>query len=380
MPQSLVDLATDLLTAAKALESHLQTKGLPSPTFDNGLLSSLPPEVEARRATLVNSADTIKRLALGPAGSTVEMLLSWTNDVSLRVVYAYKVFQHVPLDGSCSYALLATATKLPERLLRRFLRHAMGNHIFAPAEGKNDEVRHTAISRLMATDPDFADAVGMEIDDLGPASSRALESLRLYGDGGESAETAYALAYGRQDGASSFGDEKQKLKPIFEVLSLEPERARRFGAAMRYFDKGDDSRDLRHLLAGFDWKSVDVPNAVVVDVGGGHGAVSQFLARNTQHVRFVVQDLADVMETGRKELPAELKDRIEFRKHDFFSPQELTADVFVMRWILHDWSDKYAASIMRNLVPAMKSGTKVVLFEYILKDEPQTLQMEKQSS
>ncbi|KAL8887964.1 MAG: hypothetical protein Q9192_006248, partial [Flavoplaca navasiana] len=117
--------------------------------------------------------------------------------------------------------------------------------------------------------------------------------------------------------------------------------------------------------------------AVVVDVGGGHGSVSQALARSTKHIQYVVQDLANTIEQAKKELPTDdgLKGRIEFQEHDFFTDQPLQgADVYLMRWILHDWSDAYAAKILRSLVPALekRKNSRIVVFEYVLPEQPET--------
>lgn len=104
---------------------------------------------------------------------------------------------------------------------------------------------------------------------------------------------------------------------IFQFLGQHPDRGRRFGAGMRFFTKGE-GWDLKHLVSGFGWKSMgryfassdvrtdsrwlitpcftvlvtsrsdadsnttDYPGAIVVDMGGGAGSVSQYLARSTQ--------------------------------------------------------------------------------------------------
>lgn len=52
-------------------------------------------------------------------------------------------------------------------------------------------------------------------------------------------------------------------------------------------------------------------------------------------------------------------------EHDFFQPQPVQADVYVFKMILHDWPDAEAAKILRALVPALKPGARVLLFEYI---------------
>jgi hypothetical protein len=49
--------------------------------------------------------------------------------------------------------------------------------------------------------------------------------------------------------------------------------------------------------------------------------------------------------------------------HDFFTPQTVVADVYLLRWILHNWSDKYCMRILRALIPALKPGARVVVNE-----------------
>jgi len=53
--------------------------------------------------------------------------------------------------------------------------------------------------------------------------------------------------------------------------------------------------------------------------------------------------------------------------HDFITEQPVRgADVYLLRWILHNWSDKYSTQILRNLVPALKPGAKVVICDNVL--------------
>ena len=57
---------------------------------------------------------------------------------------------------------------------------------------------------------------------------------------------------------------------------------------------------------------------------------------------------------------------------DFFQPQKESADIFFLRWIFHNWSNKYSLQILRNLIPAMKPGTKIIINDFLL-PEPNTL-------
>ena len=233
----------------------------------------------------------------------------------------------------------------------------MNIHVFDedPATGR---VRHTAASHELATNIGFADAVGLETEDLAPAGLRMIEAWGVWGQNAvEHDETAFALA-------------NEKIS-YFETLGKQPERGRRFDNVMRFFTTGE-TWDLKHLLHAFDWKALDRPGARVVDMGGGKGQVSQFLARHTDQVSFLVQDLAHVLPAAREELPADLKGRVEFAEHNILEPQKLdpAPDVFFMRWILHSWSDSYSVRILQGLIPAMRPGTRILIYEYLLEDAP----------
>ena len=235
----------------------------------------------------------------------------------------------------------------------------MGSNVF-DEEPRTQRVRHTAASRLLSTDQGLGDLVGLELEDIAPAASKIIEVWDKYGqDSSEQTESAFCL-YNETD------------KSVFAVLASQPERGRRFGNAMQFCTKGD-IWDLRHMLASFDWSSVDNPGDVVVDIGGGNGQISQYIAHHTKSTHFIVQDLPYVVSEAPAQLPEVLKTRIDFAVHDFFTPQTIPPPaIFLLRWILHNWSDKYSISILKNLVPAMRKGSKVLIYEYVLEDGPAT--------
>jgi ubiquinone/menaquinone biosynthesis C-methylase UbiE len=118
----------------------------------------------------------------------------------------------------------------------------------------------------------------------------------------------------------------------------------------------------------------------VVDVGGGQGGVSQALAAATNNIRFVVQDLEGTVLEGQRVLPQHLQNRVTFQAHDFFKPQPVKhADVYFFRFILHNWADKYAVRILRNLIAAMKAGSRVVIYEFLPPDVSETEWSKKQA-
>lgn len=108
-------------------------------------------------------------------------------------------------------------------------------------------------------------------------------------------------------------------------------------------------------------------------VGGSNGFVSLRLASAFPDLHFTVQDLKDVVASGASSIPPDLEGRIKLMPHDFLTEQSIKgADVYLFRWILHNWSDLYCIRILRNLIPALKRGAMILVNDNVL-PEPGTL-------
>jgi len=278
------------------------------------------------------------------------------------VIYHYKLSHAVPLEGHASYAEIASASGLAESLCRRFIRCAIGSNIFDEEPGTG-RVVHTESSRQLALRPQFHEAVGFQLEDVAPAAFKLPHTWALHGqEDGEQHHSAFSVENGTD-------------KSIFGIYASDPARGRRFGTAMQFYTQ-DDSWDLEHVLASFDWRAADFdrPGATVVDVGGGQGQVSRFLARNSEHIRFIVQDLPHVIEVARAQAADDVGSRLSYEAHNFLEPQTGSksgpVDAFLLRHILHNWSDKYCVQILRALRPVLRPGARVLINEYVLEDGP----------
>ena len=154
--------------------------------------------------------------------------------------------------------------------------------------------------------------------------------------------------------------------PIYSFLAQDPTRAKRFSNTMSMASPSS----LTFLASAPIWQSIG-PSATVVDVGGSRGHVSAFLAQNFSSPRFVVQDLpattAEIGPATAYRLPENVKERVTLMEHDFFEPQPVReADVYLFRFVFHNWSDEYCLKILRALVPAMGPGTKVVVNDHCM--------------
>ena len=103
-------------------------------------------------------------------------------------------------------------------------------------------------------------------------------------------------------------------------------------------------------------------------MGGSEGHVSVAIAKEHSHLHFIVQDLPEIVSkaTLRAEVEEGVKRRISFMTQDFLQEQTVGGDVFLLRWVLHDWPDAYVVRILRNLRSVLKEGNKVVVNDQVM--------------
>eukprot|EP00698_Gefionella_okellyi_P022071 TRINITY_DN7266_c0_g1_i1.p1 TRINITY_DN7266_c0_g1~~TRINITY_DN7266_c0_g1_i1.p1 ORF type:complete len:411 (+),score=85.65 TRINITY_DN7266_c0_g1_i1:77-1309(+) len=128
------------------------------------------------------------------------------------------------------------------------------------------------------------------------------------------------------------------------------------------------------LLAGFvkdyDWTKHNRPGAVLADIGGGRGGVINMVLNAMPNVSGIVFDSASVVAAAPQAshwLPGVL-DRVQFQAGDFFK-EAPTADMYLLRWIIHDWNDEMSVRILKTIRKAMPVGGRVFIVEEPLPDE-----------
>jgi hypothetical protein len=139
---------------------------------------------------------------------------------------------------------------------------------------------------------------------------------------------------------------------FWEWLADHPAERATFDAAMA----GDRARPAERLAA-LEWREGEV----VVDVGGGNGALLAELIRRRREVRGIVLDLP---ETVRDE--AALGDRIQFMAGSFFDSVP-EGDAYVLSGILHDWPDEDAARILRTIRATAPTHARLLINESVIR-------------
>ncbi|GME34191.1 O- protein [Neofusicoccum parvum] len=350
----LTDLALTIVVEAKRLADFLDENNLPQPSFGIEGPPRLPLpihdlEIRTSQGRLYESLQKLSALTLGPVEHLRWQAMDQFNDnMSLQAILRFGIADAVPSapSSTTTFAAVATICGIPEAVVARLIRHAAIYHVFR--EPVPHHVAHTCASLALRngeTERDWHDII---FEEWAPAAVRSVDAMQQYpGSAQEPEETAFGMAFGG--------------KSIYRYLDERPERARVFGSAMKSLGQGTMHR-VQHLLEGYNWGALGA--ATVVDIGGSHGHASIAIARQAPELKFVVQDLPSTAEYGRKMLDPALADRISFLAHDMNDVQPVVgADIYLFRHVFPNWSKKYCVKFLKNLVPAMTPGAKVLLSE-----------------
>ncbi|KAF1959188.1 S-adenosyl-L-methionine-dependent methyltransferase [Byssothecium circinans] len=351
----LVDLAQQILHHAQTLESQLADASSPLPSFEAGGPAVYPkasehPEIFNTRSALTDASRELYQLALGPGDSLrsiigPEKLQAFT----LNAIDRLEICSHVPaFPGTIAIQDLARKVGIESEILERLLRFAASFNLFKFVDGK---VQNTALSETLPLLSNWTRLINRK--EFSCAFSAWPEAMKLYKEGSASPVYPWNVGNGM---ATSF----------FEYLTAEKDGMKNFGAALQDHAK-ITGVDTSYIVKGFDWASLG--SGLVVDVGGGTGHVSTMLAEEFPDLKFVVQDLEASKDAATAQITSRgFVDRISFQVQDFFEPQppsSYDAKVFLLRAIVHDWRDEECAKILRQLLPAVERGAKIVLCDRV---------------
>ncbi|KAM3419058.1 hypothetical protein BST61_g5013 [Cercospora zeina] len=367
----LFELTAELVSASSKLNKFLDQKGLPQPSFDApapsvALNTENKPYYDARSA-IVEAAEQIIRLVRGPRDTLLALSFEHCATASMQVIFRYKFASHIPLHGSTTYSKIAAAVGegVTAALVERTIQHCASFGLFETIPG--GYVTHNATSSLLVTDPDLEAWMYLSAVIAYPAGAAIPKAVEQYGVSMEADEAGYGASIGRK--IAQF----QRFR--------EPDGKKdheMFARAMRGIAAGG-AYDFRHAVdGGYPWHLLAKgAGHLVVDVGGGPGHVAMALAEKYPTLRFEVQDLPETVQVGAKNCPGHLQKRVAFRAHDFMTLQpahEVQGDegiAYFARFILHDWSDKYATKIVQQLASGLRPQDRIILNEVVVPESGQ---------
>jgi hypothetical protein len=110
----------------------------------------------------------------------------------------------------------------------------------------------------------------------------------------------------------------------------------------------------------------------VVDVGGGTGLLLAEILAVHPKVHGILFDLPHVVAGAREVLESrKVLDRCRIESGSFFESVPTGAECYLLKYIIHDWDDVRASSILVNCRKAMQRNSTLLIVDHVLPDRPE---------
>jgi hypothetical protein len=165
-------------------------------------------------------------------------------------------------------------------------------------------------------------------------------------------ELHHAVQTGESAFAHVFG------RGLYDYLGTHQDAAAIFDAAIT-----DRARQENGAVVDvYDWW----PDTII-DVGGGQGSLLAALLAHAPNARGVVFEAPQVIDGAKQMLErVGLARRCAVVSGDFFQSIPAEGDLYLMRRIMHGWSDEKATIILRNCRKAMARSARLLIIEHVL--------------
>lgn len=196
----------------------------------------------------------------------------------------------------------------------------------------------TPISQLLLTDtPDSMRYVAIALgEDHYKSAGEPMHTVKT-------GETAFDHLYGK--GHFEYLAENKQASETFNMFMTQS--AGRFG----------------NPLESYDFKNVQV----IVDVGGGQGALIVQVLRSNPHLSGILYDLPQGVAQAQEYLRAQgVFGRCRVIAGSFFDSIPQGGDVYLLSRILHDWPDEKAGLILANCRKAVKNDGLLLIREAVI--------------
>jgi hypothetical protein len=147
----------------------------------------------------------------------------------------------------------------------------------------------------------------------------------------------------------------------FEYMAAHPDKAKEFGESMTSISSMENPA----IAEGYDFQGI----GKLVDLGGGHGSLLASILRRFPEMKGVVYDRAEVVANAKKDVHLRDKGiaaRVELVAGNFFESVPAGADAYLMKYILHDWSDAQCRAILEHCRKSMAKGGKVLVVDTVI--------------
>ena len=117
------------------------------------------------------------------------------------------------------------------------------------------------------------------------------------------------------------------------------------------------------LLDAYDFSGAQT----IADIGGGYGHVLAAVLAANPKARGVLFDLPVVLPGAEPMMESHgVSDRVELVAGDFFADIPVKADIYILKFIIHDWYDDNNQKILSNIRKNMPDNGKVLIVDTIV--------------
>jgi hypothetical protein len=210
-------------------------------------------------------------------------------------------------------------------------------------------------------------AIGLVENQEGGISLSSMGRLLLEGDAGvrerailvgeEYLPAWQALAHSVMTGETAFDN-------LFGMSAWEHRKQRpELNECLNRTMADDHLRTDRSISAAYDFSA----SRLVVDVGGGQGALIAEILLHCPHAEGLVFDQPHVVEGAAGVLSAaSVRNRCQIEGGSFFDSVPAGGDTYILQHILHDWNDERCEVILRNCRTAMGATSTLLVIENIM--------------
>ena len=232
----------------------------------------------------------------------------------------------------------------------------LASQIGADPEALHRLMRATASVGVLSEGPDgkFSEtAMSAVLRSNGKPSLRAVAMMggrEWHGRGWSRLE--YCVRTGKQALEQIYG------APIFEYFKQHPDEGQIFNDAMTSISAGDSPA----VLDAYSFEGIHS----IVDVGGGHGLLlATILARNPQ-MKGTLYDEPHVIEGAKNGPLKPVMERCTLASGDMFSSVPAGTDAYIMKHIIHDWTDELCIKILKACRKGVNPGGKLLVVDDVI--------------
>jgi predicted transcriptional regulator len=250
------------------------------------------------------------------------------------------ILEVMPFEKTSSSSMIAEKLKLNPEYTYRLMRSVATAGILE--EESKDEFKITEKGKLLRKDgqPSLRDCILLEVSPEHRRSWIHLPTVVKNGPG----TTGCMEEYGRGP---------------FEMLESNKEYGQVFNGAMTAYSDMENAM----VLKSFDFS----PYKTMMDIGGGHGMLLSKIALDNPQMMGYVMDLDHVVKGSTLIKEMGLSDRISLIPGDFFTGLGLkSCDLYLMKHIIHDWSDESCLLILKNILKVSKKSSKLLICDFMV--------------